>query len=738
MTFVKVWINKKIPVLNHDFTYSIPAELENEVKIGSVLAVPFGNGNTKAIAIAFTEIPPVGYQIKPISGILNDAFTCPEDLLHLADKLSRYYLNTTIGMLRAMIPAGINLFGTMQGAKQELTYCPAENQPENVVLRSKKQAELLEIINAEGALSVKEIKALGFSSSQANGLYQKNLVIKCYRDISRGQKSRIYSPDNELPVLTEEQSSVLTAIEQRPQTDKRPILLHGVTGSGKTEIYLRLIQKQIEQGKQTIVLLPEIALTPHFIAIFENRFHNLISVFHSRLSAGERRDHWQSFRNGESMIALGARSCIFAPARNLGLIIIDEEHEETYEQDTAPRFHARTAALFRQKYSDADLVLGSATPSFESYQKAKNGDYLLLEMKNRVGNIPLPQINTVDMREELKCGWTEVLSRELIQAIHQTLNRGKQVMLFLNRLGYHTFVSCRDCGFVHRCPECGVSLTYYREQNKLACTRCNYQREITASCPQCGSKKIRYFGLGTEQLEAVVRHHFPNAVIDRLDSERIRHKGDLEKIYENMRSGNTDILIGTKMIAKGWDFSDVALMGIIAADYTLNFPDFRSGEKTFQLIAQVAGRCGRSDEQGKVYLQTYRPDEPALLFGGQQDFEAYYQWESISRRKFGYPPFCHLLKIVFTVPVNYFSGEDLPQLRKILEKTDETRSLRIFGPSPAVYREKDKDKWVVTLLGDNLFSLQATANAGIIQLQKEKIIDRNIKVQIETEPMHSV
>jgi primosomal protein N' (replication factor Y) len=735
MRYIKVIINKKIATLDHDFIYEVPMELFDEIKIGSVVSVPFGHTSEKGVVVGFCD-DPGDYQVKFIDGILNDEFTVPIDLLRLADDLSKFYMNTTIAMIKAMIPAGINLFGNALKEKKESWLFFQEKGQNNEAIKGAKQRELATLMQKKGDAPQKEIISLGFSVSVIKGLIDKGVLRRENLPVSR-YSYHDYTPENtDIPDLTADQQGALEQITENKNHENRAVLLHGVTGSGKTEIYLRLIEKTLAEGKQSIVLLPEIALTPQFVRIFENRFHGKIALLHSRLSTGERRDAWYAIRNGEAKIALGARSCIFAPTSNLGLIIIDEEHEDSYEQDTSPRFHSREAALLRCEYSGATLVMGSATPSFESYEKALNNEYLLVELENRIGGALLPEITLVDMREELKAGWTDVLSRTLLAEMEETLMRKKQIMLFLNRLGYHTFVSCRDCGFVYNCPDCGVSMTYFRKEHALKCTRCGLKTTLEKECPACGSQRIKYFGLGTEQLEEIVRKHFPKARIGRLDSEQTKRKGSFDRIYDDMKNGVTDILIGTRMMAKGWDFPNVALTGIIAADYSLNFPDFRAGEKTFQMIAQVAGRCGRGEERGKVVLQTYRPEEPVLLFGGQQNYQAYYHWEVRRRKQFGYPPFTHLMKVVMTTPADYLEKDELEEIRQnfLLDK-DET--VRVFGPTPAIYNDQGKDKWVVTFIGDELSSLRQRIKRGILQLKSEKIIDKNFNIQIETEPIHS-
>ena len=733
MQYVKVLINKKVSSLDREFIYEVPPQYIGEITIGSVVSVPFGPRTEKGIVIGYAD-KPRDFEAKYIDCRLNESFLFPEDLLELADELSRYYLNPTISMLKTMIPRGVNLFGRTLSERTEYRLRLPCFEGEEPFIRGKKQRELFSLLKEKKELSYSEAKEKGFSAEVCNGLVKNGGADKISVPVSRYSYKTLQTEKEELPVLSSEQQKAMDLIASRKAGDHRPILLHGVTGSGKTELYMRLIQNNLDLGKQVIVLLPEIALTPQYIEVFERRFRGKIALFHSRLSDGERRDGWYAMAHGEAQIALGARSCIFAPVKDLGLIIIDEEHEDSYEQENAPRFHARKAAEIRCKKHRADLVLGSATPSFESYQKAESGQYLKITLKERIHQTPLPAMTIVDMREELREGWTEVLSRPLIDAIRDTLDQDQQVILFLNRLGYHTFVSCRDCGFVYRCPNCGISLTYFRDDDQLRCSHCDYREKIEQSCPQCGGRRIKYFGLGIEQLEDVVKRFFPNAAVDRLDSEAVKKKGAIDKVFDRMRRGDTDILIGTRMIAKGWDFSNVALTGIIAADYTLNFPDFRSSEKTFQMIAQVAGRCGREKKQGRVVLQTYCPDEPAIMLGGKQDFDAFYRREKENREMFCYPPFTSMMRILFVTPKGYLSPDRLAEI-PFRFRSDR---IRVLGPSPAVYGEKDRDKWVLTFLGDDLSSLKMLIKKGISKMESAKIIDKNISVKIETEPIHTV
>ncbi len=642
MRYAEVLIERKVARLDRGFTYEIPPHLSGLVAVGSFVQVPFGHGVAKGIVVDVKAESDVS-ELKSIDCLLHGEILLPEELLKLARFIAEYYLNHTMSVLRGMLPAGVNIFGKVEGARVEQILTLASGGSGTGFTGSKQRA-LYKLLWEEGAVSRRAaMEAHGIGAGTIASMVKKGVVVVTEREIFRRPPSPAegFGPP---PVLTADQERVLAEIESRRKEGK-PFLLRGVTGSGKTEIYLRLIGAALAEGKSSLLLIPEIALTPQFVAIFAERFPDEVAVLHSRLSAGERRDAWHRVNRGELRIVLGARSAIFAPARRLGLIVVDEEHEQSYYQENSPRFHCREVAVRRGADAGALVVLGSATPSLESYHKAMGGDYIVLEMEERVGGRPLPKVEIVDLRRELQEGWTQVLSRPLMAAVRDRLAKGEQSLLFLNRLGSHTFVSCRDCGFVYQCPHCSVSLVYYRNSKSLRCHHCGYATPMREQCPACGGRRIRYFGLGTEELEKVVRRAFPKARVARLDSDNMRRKGSFEAAYAAVRRGEVDILIGTRMVAKGWDFPHITLAAIVAADLTLNFPDFRAAEWTFQLITQVAGRAGRGDGEGLVILQTYRPEEPAILLGGAQSYRRFYEWEIGNREQYRYPPFTHLIKI---------------------------------------------------------------------------------------------
>ena len=488
-------------------------------------------------------------------------------------------------------------------------------------------------------------------------------AVNCFTPVGekarRGQRKNPFAEEKGEPSsvkeLTLQQAQILQRIGEAANAKKHMrFLLHGVTGSGKTEIYIRAAQQVLEQGRNVIVLVPEIALTGQIIDRFIGRFGSgKVAVLHSKLSLGERYDQWKKVRDGcdgEGQIVIGARSAVFAPLENIGLIVIDEEHETTYKSDHTPKYDTIEVALKRVQDKDNNgiLLLGSATPSVVSYQRAQEGIYELLELTERYNKVVLPEVSIVDMREELKRGNRSIISSELYSKMKDTLEAGRQVILFLNRRGYSTFVSCRECGYVARCPGCGLSLTYHKAGGQAVCHYCGYHEPAPNKCPECGSKYIRYFGSGTEKLEEAVSDLFPEYAAERLDLDTVKRKGELTRKLKAFRSGKTQILIGTQIIAKGLDFRNVGLSGIVSADVSLNIPDFRSPERTFQLITQAAGRAGRGDSQGHVVIQTYSPEHYAVAFASQHDYKGFFETEKQLRAYMGYPPYSDLFQIVFT------------------------------------------------------------------------------------------
>ncbi len=603
-----------------------------------------------------------------------------------------------------------------------------------------KQKQILNYLVENGAAKWSELrKNFGVSMGLIDSLKSKGFI-----DIEVIEKKR--DPFGQSGILRErlfeltgEQKQVIQEVIPfmiHPQY--QPFLIHGITSSGKTEVYMQLIAKVLQQSREAIVLVPEIALTPQMIERFRSRFGNQIAVLHSKLSMGERYDEWNRIKRGEVKIAIGARSAVFAPFDNLGIIIVDEEHEHTYKSEQSPKYHAVEVAEFRCRQHDAVLILGSATPSLESYYKTESGMYKRLVMESRYNNNRLPNIHIIDMRVELQNGNKSVFSESLHREIKKNLETGEQTILFLNRRGYSTFISCRSCGYVAKCPHCEISLTYHKNNHFLSCHYCGYKQDPPQICPKCSSKYIKYFGTGTEKIEKMTGELFPNARISRLDLDTTSRKGSMEKIFREIKEGQVDIIIGTQMITKGLDFPNVTLVGVIAADMNLNLPEFRAAERTFQLITQVAGRAGRGDRLGRVIVQTYEPGHFAIEASQNHDFVSFYRQEISMRESFSYPPFSRLINIMITgekeADVIKIANEYGIQLKYALRDVALSEQEMIFGPSPAALaRINQKYRWQIIIKSK---VVDQKALRGIINtirkdiLQNNDINDVNISVDI--------
>ncbi|SFG02463.1 primosomal protein N' [Sporolactobacillus nakayamae] len=494
--------------------------------------------------------------------------------------------------------------------------------------------------------------------------------------------------------LTDEQAKALAPILQSMnENEHRVFLCHGVTGSGKTEIYLQSIQRVLEHKRQAIVLVPEISLTPQMVLRFKGRFGDQVAVMHSGLSRGEKYDEWRKIREEKVQVVVGARSAIFAPFKKLGLIIIDEEHESSYKQEDMPRYHARDVAIHRAEKHHCPVVLGSATPSLESFARARKQVYTLLSLKERVNHRPLPSVHIVDLREEMRQGNHSVFSKELLEKVKDRLQKNEQTVLFLNRRGYSTFVMCRSCGTVVKCPHCDISLTYHRTQHSLRCHYCGYEQNVPATCPTCDSDAMRFFGTGTQKVEAELNRLLPEARVIRMDVDTTRKKGSHEKLLRQFGEEKADILLGTQMIAKGLDFPKVTLVGVLAADSLLHLSDFRASEKTFQLITQVSGRAGRHSLPGEVVIQSYTPDHYAVIDAARHDYESFYREEMTIRHRWGYPPFFYLVLISLTHPDPAKVAVAADRIAAIL-KNNLSDSTQIYGPVvPSVSKIKDRYRY---------------------------------------------
>jgi primosomal protein N' (replication factor Y) len=581
--------------------------------------------------------------------------------------------------------------------------------------RAYKQLELLDFLTGQAqSILISELKQrLSYSPATIKALESRRLISVERLRVRRDPLAHLSFTASPPPVLAASQQvaweSIEDAIAGKARKSGSPpvFLLFGVTGSGKTEIYLRTLAQFIAAGRRGICLIPEIALTQQTVERFANRFPGGVAVLHSGLSPGEQFDEWQWIMEGNCDVVIGPRSALFAPLPNLGLIIIDEEHEWTYKQeDKSPHYHARDVAIRLAQLSGAVVILGSATPDIGSFHKAQQGEYQLVELKERItprGYSPLPEVSIVDLREELKAGNTSLLSRSLLAAMKETLAQGEQIILFLNRRGTATFVRCRNCGFVFRCPRCSIALTYHSMEKRLICHRCRYSVPVSQSCPRCFRRNLRFLGIGTQRVEEEMKHFFPEARLLRWDRDVITRRYAHEELLKNFRDHKADVLIGTQMIAKGLDLPQVTLAGVISADTGLNFPDFRSSERIFQLLCQVAGRAGRGVKAGKVIIQTYSPDNYTIEAAARHDYLGFYYKEIDYRRRYNYPPFSQLVRLVYS-----YTNEELCQreaervYRLILEEKarEDIIDFNIIGPVPTfAFRARGKYRWQLFLRG---------------------------------------
>jgi primosomal protein N' (replication factor Y) len=625
--------------------------------------------------------------LKLVSGVLDSEPLLTSPMVRLTSWMADHYLCPWGQVLEGIIPAGVR---GQAGTREQLFL----SVPTNVAARLTqlklpvKQAAALKILAASARpLTPPELaRAAGCTQAPIQALRRKNLVRAEMQRIQQVQIDEVPEKRESPLQLNQDQQRVLDAIlEPLREGRHETMLIHGVTGSGKTEVYIRAIDEVIQYGRQAIVLVPEISLTPQTRQRFRSRFDR-VAVLHSRLSPSERHWHWQQIARGEIQVVVGARSAVFAPTPNLGIIILDEEHDASFKQDSVPRYHARDVASRRAEAEQIPLILGSATPSLESFYEAKKQRYRLLEMPRRVSDYPLPDVTIVDLRNEFNNRRSRgSISGPLHQAMRLALQEDGQIILLLNRRGFSTSIQCPACGHVVKCPECDIALTHHRQGEKSICHYCDYEIAAPTRCPDCQNEGIRYAGLGTQRLEADVRARFPDVPILRMDSDTMQKPGSHEQALARFRSGEVKILLGTQMIAKGLDFPNVTLVGVINADTALHFPDFRAAERTFQLVTQVAGRTGRSERGGRVLVQTFSPDHPAILAAQRHDYLMFANNELPSRHEFGYPPTTYMVRVVIRgsseVSTERFATRLADDMRQAAAQFGEC--IRILGPAEA-------------------------------------------------------
>ncbi|MGV8980241.1 primosomal protein N' [Clostridium sp.] len=726
--YAGVVVNNDSVQVDKIFTYKIPVSLIGKVLLGYRVKVPFGRGNRKLDAFVlelYKQCDNVN-NIKEITSICDEMPLLKITDIELVKIMKKKYLCTYLECIKVIIPRGITK-GIKSKTAQVLTVSkelegkflkePYKNIYEQVQLNNMKyNKNEFSITFSKSLSSINTMIKHGFLATE-------EIVINRYNEKNYDRY--------EERILNEKQQQSVDFIMN---SGYKKFLIHGVTGSGKTEIYMNLVSYMLKENKQSIILIPEISLTPQMVERFKGRFGRDIAVFHSRLSDGERFDEWMRVKLGNVKIAIGARSAIFLPFENLGLIVIDEEQEASYKSDSNPKFDAREIAYIKCELEDCKLLLGSATPSIESYYRASMKELQLITINERADGAAMPKVEIVDMREELMNNNRSIFSKSLHEGIIEALGKNEQVILFLNRRGFSTFVSCRKCGYVFKCKKCDISLTYHNSSEYLTCHYCGEKEKISKTCPSCGSSYVKYFGVGTEKIEQEINRIFPSAKTLRMDFDTTRKKNSYEYIYNTFKNKQADILIGTQMVAKGLDFENVTLVGVIAADLSLNLPDFRAFERTFQLLTQVSGRSGRGKKEGKVVIQTYSADNPTIQYAAANDYDSFYKNEIMLRKAMDYPPFTNILVI-------NMSSEDENLLIKSIQnvgvnlkyKIGNNDKIRVLGPCPCgVSKIKNFYRWQIIIKG-NIKEIIAE-NIKNLVYESVKNIYNSVRVSIDINP----
>lgn len=751
--------------INRPFDYLIPTHLQQVISQGSRVVVPFGPRKVQGYVLqlkdkqATTEA--ATHKLKEIEHILDEFPPLTQELIELGKWMSLEYVCFLITALQALLPAVLKsktkkIVHERKDGELETKYqvndkvtkksiamvspigSAEELADEKLQLsnRAKKQKEIIEYFqnDPQPIPLVELLEMCATTRSTVKQLEQSGILKIEQKEVGRDPyQDRKFVQTEALPLTKEQQNAFEEIRSCVVQGEYKTFLLHGVTGSGKTEIYLQTIAYVMSKGKEAIVLVPEISLTPQMVERFKGRFGEQVAVIHSRLSAGERYDEWRKIRQGKVKVAIGARSALFSPFQNLGIIIVDEEHESSYKQEENPKYHARDVAIFRGQYHQAPVILGSATPTLESYARAQKGVYQLINLEERVQGRPLPKVEIVDMRSELHEGNRSMFSRVLFDKITHCLEREEQMVLFLNRRGFSTFVMCRDCGFVQQCPHCDISLTYHKVTQSHRCHYCGYSEKQVQQCPECESEHIRFFGTGTQKVEEELHKHFPGIRVVRMDVDTTQKKGSHERLLQNFRDQRADVLLGTQMIAKGLDFEKVTLVGVIAADSLLHLPDFRAAEKTFQLLTQVSGRAGRHQLLGEVVVQTYTPEHYSVIAAAEHNYLSFYQQEMNHRHQRGYPPYYYITLITFT-------HEDIPVLVRACEQSVQWLKKQIsvnsivLGPvASPIPKIKDRYRYQCMIKYRDEPNL-GTILTQLLERNKRSIDKHHLLIQIDKNP----
>ena len=735
----EIVINRSAKRLNRTFDYSIPKELEKLVSIGSTVLVPFGKSSNLEEGYVVGIKNSSGYEVKDIVEIKHNLSI---KQMQLAKWMSKRYFCNLSDCIKQMLTPGTknkNIEKNVQDKKINVVYLKKEVDDEIEKLKSEKQKKILQFLKTNEGCTIPEIEMFTGCSRAIVKTLEKNGYVKILeKKVERNPILNKNINKTEKLKLTDEQQNAYDEISKCiNQQQYERFLLYGVTGSGKTEVYLQLIEKTLKHNKTAIVLVPEISLTPQMINRFISRFNQEeIAVLHSKLSVGERYDEWNKIKEGKAKIIIGARSAVFAPTENIGIIIIDEEHDSSYKSEAVPKYDTKEIAKKIAQENKCPLVLGSATPDLVTYYKAQKGRIKLLELTQRANNSKLPKVEVIDLKMELANGNRSMLSNALQQAIEENLKEKRQTILFLNRRGYSTFIMCRECGYTVKCKNCDISMTYHKTENKLKCHYCGHEEKVVTICPECHSAKIRYFGTGTQKLEAEINKMFPQASTIRMDVDTVTKKNSHEEILDNFKNKNIDILIGTQMIVKGHHFPNVTLVGVIAADSSLNIDDYRANERTFQLLTQVAGRAGRERLDGKVIIQTYNPENFSIVCAQKQNYEMFYNTEIALRKQLKYPPFCDIILIGF----NSLSEKEIIELSNrvynYLKNNLDRQAFIIFKPMPSpIDKIQNRFRWRIIIKGNITEEVNTLINKCLQSVYEANYKDTRVTVDVNPNNM---
>ena len=702
------------------FDYSVPSHLEESIQVGIRVLVPFGRQTLEGFVLEIKDSS--NLELKEIYSVVDDDIVLDEELLELGKWMRDEVLSTLISTYQVMLPKALKAKAFSVVRKKYHTFYQLADK--NYVGKTAPQKKILELFFEKDLVPREEVLAV--SGSALSTLVKNEVIVPVKKEDYR-MKYEV-NPDDK-KILTPSQQQVVDAVIQG--NVEKPFLLYGVTGSGKTEVYMHIIEEVLNKKKTAILLVPEISLTPQMVEAFSNRFGHQVAALHSALSEGEKYDEWRRIARGEANIVIGARSAIFAPLKNIGIIIMDEEHSDSYKQgDKNPRYHARDVAIWRGKYHHAPVLLGSATPSLESMARAQKGVYQLLTLDKRVNGKSLPKVEIIDMNQEAKVNLGHITSK-LLNEIRDCVSRGEQAILFLNRRGFSTFVTCKNCGEVIKCPHCDITLTYHKSSRMLRCHYCGYATNLPRICPHCKEEALTDLGVGTEKIEEELHTLLPSARVLRMDVDTTSRKGAHKKMIEAFRSFQYDILLGTQIVAKGLDFPNVTLVGVINADTSLNIPDFRSSENTYSLLSQVAGRSGRSQKNGQVFIQTFNPEHYAIYYVQSHDYLGFYKEEMLIRKKLGYPPFFYLCYIKISGKDSQYIFQEASKIKRSLDRNLEHTT--ILGPiSLAVFRVNNIYRYGIILK----YKREENLKEVLKMVQNHYKSNSKIRIDIDFNPSH--